>query len=100
MGKKGIKKTADLLKEYDKLVTKTPQEVVDILFTGKKPGDVDTYEKLKELIDSKSFKFPDKRKEVYDDFIERVETTKIPLPDDMKASESFVATSFTQFLNS
>ena len=81
-------------------MTKTPQEVVDILFTGKKPDDVDTYEKLKELIDSESFKFPDKRKEVYDDFIERVETTKIPLPDDMmKASESFVITSFTQFLN-
>ena len=100
MGKKGIKKTADLLKEYDKLVTKTPQDVVNILFTGKKPSDIDTYEKLKELIDSDSFKFPDKRKDVYEDFVERVTVTKIPLPDDMNSNESFAITSFSQFLNS
>jgi hypothetical protein len=97
MGKKGLKKTADLLKEYDKLVTKTPQDVVDILFTNKKPSDIDTYEKLKELIDSDSYKFPDNRDEVYEDFIQRVEVTKMPLPDDMKKNEQRVVTSFENF---
>jgi hypothetical protein len=96
-GKKGLKKTADLLKEYDKLITKTPEKVVSILFKDTGPDEITSYEKLKKLIDSDRFKFPEKRKQIYDDFRERVQDSKLPLPDDI-TTESFVISEYAKFL--
>lgn len=49
-GKRGLLKTAQLLKEYDKFITATPEGVIDLLFNGgHKPSDISTYEKLKLL---------------------------------------------------
>lgn len=80
-GKKGLLKTAQLLKDYDKSVTKEPQGVVDLLFNGgHKPSDISTYEGLKSLIDSSDFKYPGKRSEIYKDFMQKLEDSKLPLP--------------------
>ena len=80
-GKKGLLKTAQLLKDYDKLITREPQGVVDMLFNGgHKPSDIDTYEKLRGLIDSGDFKFPGARKEIFKDFVVKIEDAKLPLP--------------------
>jgi hypothetical protein len=83
-GKRGLLKTAQLLKQYDKEVTRQPQGVVDLLFTGNhKPTDIDTYEKLKGLLDSNEFKFPDKLQEIMADFKKKLEDSKLPLPSDI-----------------
>lgn len=83
-GKKGLLKNAALLKEFDKEITRVPEDVVKLLFTGNhKPSDIDTYEKLKSLIDSNEFKFPDNRKDIMDEFKVKLEASKLPLPSDI-----------------
>jgi len=80
-GKKGLVKTAKLLKEYDKEITRTPQDVVNLLFNGgHKPDAVSTYEKLRALLDSGDFKFPNKIREILKDFESKLEAAKLPLP--------------------
>lgn len=84
-GKKGLVKTAKLLKDYDNLITKQPQDVVNLLFNGgHKPNDITTYEKLRSLIESGDFKFPDKRNAIMKDFVSKLEDAKLPLPSDIK----------------
>jgi hypothetical protein len=84
MGARGLGKTAKKLKEYDKFITNTPQKVIELLFNGKhKPSDIDTYEKLKGLLDSNSFKFPDKLSDIMVDFKKKVENSGLPLPSDI-----------------
>jgi hypothetical protein len=81
-GKKGLLKTAQLLKDYDKFVTNTPEAVVELLFKGKHtPKDIDTYEKLKNLIDSTDFKYPGSRSDIFKDFEQKLEDAKLPLPE-------------------
>lgn len=82
-GKKGLLKNAKLLKEFDKEITKTPQEVANLLFEGVNVSQIMTYESLRDLINSKAFKFPDLRYEIYDKFAKRLEESNLPLPDDM-----------------
>jgi len=83
-GKKGLLKNAALLKDYDKFVTNTPQQVVELLFNGNHtPRDLDTYEKTKDLIESSDFKFPEMRKAIYQDFEQKVIDSKLPVPDDL-----------------
>jgi hypothetical protein len=83
-GKKGLLKNAALLKEFDKEVTRTPEDVVNLLFNGgHKPSAIDTYEKLKGLIDSGDFKFPEKRADVIAEFEDKLAASKLPLPSDM-----------------
>ena len=83
-GKKGLLKNAALLKEFDKEITRAPEDVVNLLFNGgHKPADIDTYEKLKGLIDSGDFKYPDKRGEVMAEFEEKLAASKLPMPSDI-----------------
>ena len=81
-GKKGLLKTAQLLRDYDKFITNTPEQVVELLFKGThSPKDIDTYEKLKDLIDSTDFKYPSTRSDIYKDFTQKLEDAKLPLPE-------------------
>ena len=83
-GKKGLLKNAALLKDYDKFVTNTPQQVVELLLTGKHtPRDLDTYEKTKDLIESSDFRFPEMRTAIYKDFEQKVIDSKLPVPEDL-----------------
>ena len=84
MGAKGLIKTARKLKEFDNFITNTPQKVIDLLFNGNhKPSDVDTYEKLKSLLDSSDYKFPDKVADIMIEFKKKVEKSGLPLPSDL-----------------
>jgi hypothetical protein len=81
-GKKGLRKTAELLKEYDKLITKEPQGVVDLLFNGgHKPSDIDTYEKLYSLLTSGDFKYPGSLGDIMSDFKNKLEDSGLPMPE-------------------
>lgn len=83
-GKRGLLKTAALLREYDMEITKAPQETVNLLFNGgHKPSDIDTYEKLKGLLDSNEFKFPDKLADIMMEFKKKLEDAGLPLPSDL-----------------
>lgn len=83
-GKKGLLKNAALLKEFDKFITSTPQQIIELLFNGKHtPEDITTYEKLKALIDSTDFKFPEVIPAILKDFKKKVEDSKLPLPEDI-----------------
>lgn len=83
-GKRGLLKTAALLREYDMEITKAPQETVNLLFNGgHKPSDIDTYEKLKGLLDSNEFKFPNKLADIMMEFKKKLEDAGLPLPSDL-----------------
>jgi hypothetical protein len=80
-GKRGLLKNAALLREFDKEITRVPQDVVDLLFNGgHKPSEIMSYESLLALIESGDFKYPEKRKAIMKDFVEKLETAKLPLP--------------------
>lgn len=81
-GKRGLIKTAQLLKQYDKEITREPQKVVDLLFNGgHRPSDIDTYEKLLSLLESGDYKYPDKISDVLSDFKGKLEDAGLPLPE-------------------
>lgn len=83
-GKRGLIKTAALLHEYDKEITKTPQAVVDLLFNGNYvPSDINTYEKLKALLDSSNFKYPNALPAIMRAFVKSMQNQKLPLPSDV-----------------
>lgn len=84
-GKKGLIKTAQILKEYDKLITKEPQGVVDLLFTGGyKPSDIDTYEKLYSLVTGGDFKYPSAVNSIMVDFKDKLTAAGLPLPEGLQ----------------
>ena len=53
-----IVKNSKLLHEYDKFITNTPQELVDILFTNADVKDTYSFESLYNLLLSDKFKYP------------------------------------------
>ena len=83
-GKKGLLKNATLLKEFDKLITKVPQDIVELLFNGgHKVSEIMTYESLYGLITGGDFKYPNKVKEILDDFKQKLVDAKLPLPSNI-----------------
>lgn len=80
-GKKGLIKTAKVLKDYDNLITKEPQGVVDLMFNGgHQVSDINTYEKLLSLLQSGDFKYSDKLSSIMEDFTKKLEEAGLPLP--------------------
>ena len=83
-GKRGLLKNAKLLKEFDKEITNAPDNVVDILFKGNhKAKDIMTYENLKALLESPSFKFTGKVQAILDEFKKKIVINKLPIPEDL-----------------
>lgn len=55
-GKKGLIKTAKLLKDFDELITTNPQEVVDLVVgKGYNPDSIGSFENLWHIVSSKGF---------------------------------------------
>jgi len=80
-GKRGLLKNAALLKEFDKEITRVPQDIVDLLFNGgHNVSEIMTYEGLKSLIEGGDFKYPGKRKDIMKEYVKKLEDTKLPLP--------------------
>jgi hypothetical protein len=83
-GKKGLLKNAALLRDFDKFITNTPSDVVALLFNGKhNPNDINTYEKLKALLDSTDFKYGEVKNAIFKDFGQKLIDAKLPLPEDL-----------------
>jgi len=83
-GKRGLVKNAKLLKEFDKEITNAPEDIVELLFKGKySPKDIMTYENLKSLLESPSFKFPDKVSEIIEEFKKKIQINKLPIPNEL-----------------
>ena len=83
-GKRGLLKNAKLLKEFDKEITNAPDDITDILFDNNvKAKDIMTYEKLKALLESASFKFTDKVSDILKEFKKKLVENKLPLPEDL-----------------
>ena len=80
-GKRGLLKNAALLKEFDKEITRVPQDIVDLLFNGgHNVSEIMTYEGLKSLIEGGDFKYPGKRKDIMKEYVKKLEDAKLPLP--------------------
>jgi hypothetical protein len=83
-GKKGLLKNAKLLREFDKEITKVPQDIMELLFNGgHEVSEIMTYENLRGLIDSGDFKFPEKREDIMAEFKQKLEDAKLPFPSDL-----------------
>ena len=83
-GKRGLLKNAKLLKEFDKEITNVPDDITDILFDSDvKAKDIMTYERLKALLESASFKFTDKVPDILEEFKKKLLENKLPLPEDL-----------------
>lgn len=83
-GARGLKKNAVLLKEFDKEITRVPEDIVELLFNGgHKVSEIMTYESLRGLIDSGDFKYPEKREDIMAEFKQKLEDAKLPFPSDL-----------------
>lgn len=85
VGKSGsIVKTGKVLRQFDKMITNVPDDFVKFLF-GDKYGasDVDTYEKVYDLIFNKDTKVKKYRSVIRDKFVKGLEQMKLPVPENM-----------------
>jgi len=84
-GKKGLLKNPKLLKDQDKFVTNTPEEVVDIAF-GKdvNPSDVMTFENTWERVTDPNFIHKDKLENIVKEFVKQIKATKVPIPSEVE----------------
>jgi hypothetical protein len=90
MGKKGsLVKTATILKDFDRFITNTPEEVVHLAFgSDVQPGDVMTFENAWSHFESSKFPYKDKRKEILNRFKAYILGAKVPAPEEVIKSYS------------
>ena len=84
-GKKGdsIIKTANLMHEYDELITDTPQGLIDLLFNDGTMDDFLSFETLYEAFMSDRFKFPDNREKILVGYVMSLDGQKIDIPTEI-----------------
>ena len=84
-GKKGdsIIKTANLMHEYDELITDTPQGLIDLLFNDGTMDDFLSFETLYEAFMSDRFKFPDNREKILVGYIMSLDGQNIEIPTEI-----------------
>ena len=84
-GKKGdsIIKTANLMHEYDELITDTPQGLIDLLFNDGTMNDFLSFETLYDAFMSDRFKFPDNREKILVGYVMSLDGQKIDIPTEI-----------------
>ena len=84
MGKKGLRKNPELLKQFDKFITNTPEAVTEVAFgPNVKPSDIMTFENIwRQFTDSK-FIHKDKFDSILKDFADAIKQNKVPLPNEV-----------------
>ena len=84
MGKKGsLIKTANLLKDQDKFITNTPEDVVELAFgEGVKPLEVMTFEDAWTRLQSPKFPHKKKLDQILNRFKTYILASKMPLPSE------------------
>jgi len=85
MGKKGLVKKGKNVEGFDFFITNDPQEVTD-LTVGEhyKPSDINTFEKLWDIVMSPNFKWINKREDIVKRFIECLDEQKLVHPIEIK----------------
>lgn len=84
-GKKGLVKTPKLLKDFDELITKDPQEVVELVVgRGYTPESIGTFENLWHLIHHDDFIHWDKLDDIIKKFAGNLKSQGLPVPEEAK----------------
>ena len=78
-----IIKTVTRMHEYDELITDTPQSLIDMLFDEVTIRDFISFESLYNLFMSDKFKFPEKRDEIFLDYVIKLDENKLDIPDEI-----------------
>lgn len=82
MGKKGLTKAGQILREFDKLITLDPQKVVEMAVGGEYgPEDIGSVESLWEIINSPDYIHRDKLDSIKEKFLENLASMRIEIPD-------------------
>ena len=82
-GKKGLIKTAKLLKDFDELITTNPQEVVDLAVgEGYEPESISTFERLWHLVNIGDFIHFDKREDIIKKFAGNLKSQGMEIPQE------------------
>ena len=84
-GKKGdsMVKTANLMHEYDELITDTPQGLIDLLFNDGTMDDFLSFETLFNAFMSDKFKFPENRERILVGFVMSLDGQGIDIPTEI-----------------
>lgn len=85
IGKKGGRlKNPVTLKDTKSFVTKTPQDIIDIIFgKGYEAKDIMTFEKAYEIFMSEEFPWKDKREEIVDAYFRELVIRNAPIPAEL-----------------
>jgi hypothetical protein len=93
MGKKGLVKTGQLLKEFDKFVTLNPQEVTELAVgKGYTPESISTFERLWHIITRENFIHSENLDDILQKFAINLKSIGIPYPEEaiQKYPEIFI----------
>lgn len=84
-GKKGdtMVKTANLMHEYDELITDTPQGLIDLLFNDGSLDDFISFETLYDAFMSDRFKFPENRDRILVGYVMSLDGQKLDIPTEI-----------------
>jgi len=93
MGKKGLVKTGQLLREFDKFVTLNPQEVTELAVgRGYTPESISTFERLWHIITRENFIHAENLDDILQKFAINLKSIGIPYPEEtiQKYPEIFI----------
>ncbi|HRT03676.1 MAG TPA: hypothetical protein P5513_07035 [Candidatus Diapherotrites archaeon] len=85
VGKRGLVKTGQLLKDFDRFITINPKEATELAVgKGYKPEDIDTFEKLWDIINREDFIYYDKLEDILKKFAINLKRIGYPYPEEAK----------------
>ena len=88
MGKKGLVKNGKNVEGSERFVTDNPIEIIDMTVGNDYiPSDIDTFEKLWDIVMSSNFKWINKREGIIKRFIECLDEQKLTHPTEIKEFE-------------
>lgn len=88
IGKRGLLKTGEILRDFDKFVTTEPQEVVDLAVGSKySPEDISTFEKLWSIVINSKFIYSNKLENIMKKFAGNLRSMELNYPKE--AIEAF-----------
>lgn len=83
-GKNGLLKKAISLKDAKKLVTNKPEEFIEKIFgEGVTQENLATFESIDQLVKSPEFKYPKKRKKIYEKLKHKLINLRLEVPKDL-----------------
>jgi hypothetical protein len=84
IGKKGRLKNPTTIKDSKKIITNTPQDIIDFIFgKGHKAKDIMTFEKAYEIFMSKEFPWKDKREVIIEEYLKELKQRQAPIPEEI-----------------